>query len=182
MTPLPTSAPLAAAPTGAPSLPTPIFGPSFDHPLGFDRLFQGVRTAVRDHLHLARWGLGLGLAPLPPEVGAYWPLTGNMIVLNEAHVRAMRETASPQEFNAFVFVVLAHEYLHALGYLGEREVRQVTADVARATFGPDHLVTEVASTDLWERFPFLRRAVSDRRDGLTIVTAFDRDATASYIR
>ena len=94
----------------------------------------------------------------------------------------MRETASPQEFNAFVFVVLAHEYLHALGYLGEREVRQVTAEVALATFGPEHLVTEVATTDLWQRFPLLREAVSERTDGLTIVPSFDRDATATYIR
>ncbi len=161
---------------------TPIFGASFDRPLGFDQLFQGVRAAVRHHLHRARWGLGLGLAPLPPEVGAFWPVTGNMIVLNEAHVRVMRETASPQEFNAFVFVVLAHEYLHALGYLGEREVRQVTAEVALANFGPDHLVTQVASTDLWQRFPALRQAVSGRSDGLTIVPSFDRDATATYIR
>jgi hypothetical protein len=166
----------------AATLPTPIFGSSFDHLLGFDQLFQGVRTAVRHHLHRARWGLGLGLAPLPPEVGAYWPVTGNLIVLNEAHVRAMRESASPQEFNSFVFVVLAHEYLHALGYLDEREVREVTAEVALATFGPHHLVTEVASTDLWQRFPFLREAIPDRRDGLTIVPSFDRDATATYIR
>ncbi len=66
-------------------------------------------------------GLGLGLSNLPPYVGAYWQVTGNLIVLNEGLVAAMRANAtSPLEFNSFVYVILAHEYLHSLGYLDER--------------------------------------------------------------
>lgn len=149
----------------------------------YDRVFSVVRAAVRKVLGVERPGLGLGLSDLPPSLGAYWQVTGNIIVMNEGLVRTMQaHAASPLEFNSFVYVILAHEYLHALGYLDEGEVRRVTALVTRGAFGPDHPATRMAEGDLWRLYPFL--AYAPRGDGrrLRLVRGFDRATTDTYIR
>jgi hypothetical protein len=149
----------------------------------FDEVFPVVRLAVRQVLGRERPGLGLALSDLPPGVGAYWPVTGNLIVLNEGLLKVMRRMARSQlEFNAFVYVLLAHEYLHALGYLDETAVREVTARVTREAFGRDHLATALAEGDLWQRYPFLRLAPGGQGQRLTLVRGFDRDTTSNYIR
>ena len=158
-------------------------GARLDAPADFDQVFRVVRGAVRHVLGRERPGLGLGLSNLPPSLGAYWQVTGNLIVLNEGLVDVMRAHAtSVVEFNSFVYVVLAHEYLHALGYLDEGEVRRVTATVTRAAFGPEHPATRMAEGNLWLLYPFL--AFAPRGDGrrLKVVTRFDLATTQSYIR
>jgi hypothetical protein len=104
-------------------------------------------------------------------------------VLNEGLVDAMRAHArSPRELNSFLYVVLAHEYLHSLGYLDERAVREVTARVTRAAFGADHLATQMAEGDLWRMYPFLSFASGGNGRRLKVVTKFDLDTTDRYIR
>lgn len=150
---------------------------------GFDQIFHVVRKAVRQVIGRERPGLGLAMSDLPSGVGAYWPVTGNLIVMNEGLVATMRKMASSTlEFNSFVYVILSHEYLHALGYWGEGPVRQVTAEVTRAVFGPEHPATSMAEGDLWERFPFLRLSPGGRGRKLRMVKGFDSDTTSSYIR
>ena len=154
-----------------------------DAPADYDAVFRVVRDAVRRVLGVERPGLGLGLSDLPPQLGAYWQVTGNIIVLNEGLVEAMREHArSPLELNSFLYVILAHEYLHSLGYLDERSVREVTARVTRTAFGPDHLATLMAEGDLWRLYPFLGFARGGRGRHLKVVTKFDLDTTDRYIR
>jgi hypothetical protein len=181
----PPNAKLPAAPTlTVPEAPVPFpDGKALDRPADYDRIFRVVREAVRSTLHRERPGLGLGLSDLPPSLGAYWQVTGNLIVLNEGLVRTMEEhAASTLEFNSFVYVILAHEYLHSLGYLDEGEVRQVTAFVTRTAFGADHPATRMAQGDLWQMFPFLRFAPQGRGEHLRVVTRFDLDTTSRYIR
>jgi hypothetical protein len=152
-------------------------------PADYDAVFRVVRDAVRRVLGVERPGLGLGLSDLPPQLGAYWQVTGNIIVLNEGLVDAMREHArNPLELNSFLYVILAHEYLHSLGYLDERAVREVTARVTRTAFGPDHLATRMAEGDLWRLYPFLGFARGGRGRHLKVVTKFDLDTTDRYIR
>ena len=149
----------------------------------FDSVFRVVRGAVHHVLGIERPGLGLGLSDLPPYVGAYWQVTGNLIVLNEGLVGAMRaNAASPLEFNSFVYVILAHEYLHSLGYLDERAVRRVTAHVTRSAFGPDHPATRMAEGDLWRLYPFLAYAPGGQGRRLKVVSRFDLASTQNYIR
>ncbi|MCI4358097.1 MAG: hypothetical protein L3J95_00985 [Thermoplasmata archaeon] len=163
--------------------PAPAFVEALDSSMDFDRVFRVVRDTTRSVLGLERTGLGLALSDLPPSLGAYWPVTGNLIVLNEGLVETMRLHARTlREFNSFVFVVLAHEYLHALGYLSEREVRPVTARVARVAFGPGHPATRMAEGDMWSMYPFLQQAPSGRGQRLKIVPGFDRASTSNYIR
>lgn len=176
-----------------PSPPTPLASPSpatgfpfadeLDRARSFDAVYKVVRRAVRDHLGQERPGLGLGLADLPPSLGAYWQVTGNLIVMNDALLRMMRATAeSPRQYNSFVFVILAHEYLHALGYLDEGAVRPVTAKVARAAFGPDHPATRMAEGDMWRMFPWLQYARGGGGQTVRVVRGFDTESTDNYIR
>jgi hypothetical protein len=154
-----------------------------DAPLSYDQVFRVVRASTRRVLGLERTGLGLALSDLPSSLGAYWPVTGNLIVMNEGLVQTMRAHArSEREFNSFVYVILAHEYLHTLGYLSEAEVRPATAWVARSTFGPDHPATRMAEGNLWSLYPFLQRAPEGRGTRLRVVPDFDLAATSTYIR
>jgi len=156
---------------------------TLEGPADYDAVFRVVRDAVRRVLGIERPGLGLGLSNLPPQLGAYWQVTGNLIVMNEGLVNAMRANArDPTELNSFVFVVLAHEYLHALGYLDERSVRAVTARVTRTAFGSDHPATRMAEGDLWRMYPFLAYTTGGNGQRLKVVTKFDLDTTDRYIR
>ena len=177
--PPPPSPTAAVAPSAA---GTPLAA-RLERPADYDRVFGVVRDAVRRVLGIERPGLGLALSSLPPQLGAYWQVTGNLIVVNEGLVEAMRARAgAPVQLNSFLFVILAHEYLHALGYLDEGAVRRVTATVARGALGPDHPATRMAEGDLWTMFPFL--AYAPRGDGqrLKIVRGFDLASTQNYIR
>ena len=179
------------APSVAPKKgPTPESPPStgpfahaLDAPADYDTVFRVVRNAVRGVLGIERPGLGLGLSNLPPQLGAYWQVTGNLIVMNEGLVNAMRANArSPTELNSFLYVILAHEYLHSLGYLDEGAVREVTARVTRTAFGADHVATHMAEGDLWRLYPFLAYAPGGNGRRLKVVTKFDLDTTDRYIR
>ena len=154
-----------------------------DGPADYDAVFRVVRGAVRHVLGIERPGLGLGLSNLPPQLGAYWQVTGNLIVMNEGLVETMRLHArSPTELNSFVYVILAHEYLHSLGYLDERAVREVTAHVTRAAFGPDHPATRMAEGDIWRLYTFLATAPGGNGQRLKVVRRFDLATTDQYIR
>lgn len=146
-------------------------------------IFSIVRKAVKQVLGIERAGLSLALSNLPPNIGAYWQVTGNVIVMNETIYRGIRSVVqSREEANAFTFVILAHEYLHALGYWGEDEVRVVTLKVAQAAFGPDHIAAKLAGSNLWEYYPFLNLLPNGKGEHLRFVTRFDRDVTDNYIR
>lgn len=180
---MPAESPRRPATPDLASHPRSALARTLDHPADFDAVFRVVRDAVRQVLGIERPGLGLGLSNLPPQLGAYWQVTGNLIVMNEGLVDAMRANAeSPTELNSFVYVILAHEYLHSLGYLDERAVREVTARVTRTAFGPDHPATRMAEGDLWRLYPFLAYAPGGNGRRLKVVTKFDLDTTDRYIR
>jgi hypothetical protein len=168
---------------GAPSKERYPFAGALDRRTDYDGVFRVVRNSVRKVLKLERTGLGLGLANLPPGLGAFWQLTGNMIVLNDGCVRVMRAvTKSNLEFNSFIYVMLLHEYLHSLGYIGEERNRAVTAWVTRKCFGPDHPASRMADGDLWEMYPVLRFAPTGDGQRVRVVPKFDMAATSAYIR
>ncbi|HYA56982.1 MAG TPA: hypothetical protein VEH57_00725 [Thermoplasmata archaeon] len=181
--PTPRPSPPPASPPEGPVPLRPELARRLESPASYDAIFQVVREAVRRVLGIERPGLGLGLSDLPPGLGAYWQVTGNLIVMNEGLVEVMRDRAgSPAEFNSFVYVILAHEYLHALGYLDERSVRQVTARVTRTAFGPNHIATRMAEGDLWRLYPFLAYAPGGHGRHLRVVPRFDLATTDQYIR
>ena len=84
----------------------------------------------------------LFLDDLPLQLGAYYPIGTNNIVLNRSLVEIVEASVcSKQTVNALVYNLLLHEYLHALGEYSEAEVRRMVVEVASKCFGEQHIAT-----------------------------------------
>jgi hypothetical protein len=117
---------------------------------GFSEVWEIVKDTVKDALGEHRVGMMLFLDDLPLQLGAYHPLGTNNIVLNRTLVQiAEAATKSKRLVNAFVYNMLVHEYLHALGHISEREVRPLVYQVSKKCFGEDHVVTKLAEKSPW---------------------------------
>jgi hypothetical protein len=171
------SSPSANGPTGWPTL-----GQRLDQARNYDDVFAVVRESVRRVLGKERVGLGLGLSELPAQIGAYWQVTGNIIILNERLIRVLDATEPQAQRTAFLYVVILHEYLHSLGFLDERTDRQVVARVSTQALGEEHAAAKLARGDLWEIFPQLRSAGTGDGQRVKIVRGFDSESTNRYIR
>ena len=92
----------------------------------------------------------LFLDDLPLHLGAYHPLGTNNIVLNRILVQIVEvATKSKHRVNAFVYSLLLHEYLHALGHVPEAEVLSLVHRISRNCFGEDHIITRLAEKSPW---------------------------------
>ena len=142
-------------------------------------IFEVVKRAVKQSLNRERGGLMLYLGDLPVQVGAFHGVGSNGIVLNKRLLRLI-SFRSVTELNSYVFMLLLHEYLHSLGYIGERQVRKLVYDICRESFGKDHPATQFAYSPPVPRIPpsELQPGNADRQ--LEIVKDFDR-SNLSYI-
>jgi len=121
-----------------------------DEAEGFSGVWEIVKETVKVTLGEQRFGMLLFLDDLPLHLGAYHPLGTNNIVLNRSLVNiAEAVTKSRKMVNAFVYSLLTHEYLHALGHVSETEVRSLVYDVSKACFGAGHIVTTLAEKSPW---------------------------------
>lgn len=117
---------------------------------GFSEVWEIVKDTVEDSLGEHRRGMMLFLDNLPLHLGAYHPLGTNNIVLNRTLVEIVEAaTKSKRLVNAFVYSMLVHEYLHALGHVPEAEVRRLVYEISRECFGEDHIVTRLAEKSPW---------------------------------
>jgi len=117
---------------------------------GFSGVWEIVKDTVKVTLGKHRLGMLLFLDDLPLHLGAYHQLGTNNIVLNRSLVNIVEAvTKSKKLVNAFVYSILTHEYLHALGYVSEAKVRSLVYDVSRECFGEDHIVTKLAEETPW---------------------------------
>ena len=120
----------------------------------FGDVFELVKKSAERSLGLRRAGLMLYLAKLPKHIGAYHTMGTNGIVMNRTILDMITHGAkSLREINSYVYSILLHEYLHALGYMEERDVRKLVYDVSLETFGPDHPATQIASRGPGAMFP-----------------------------
>jgi hypothetical protein len=95
----------------------------------------------------------LFLDDLPLQIGAYYPIGTNNIVLNRRLVEIAEVAVKDKKLiNALVYNLLLHEYLHALGELSEVGVRQKVVTVAEKCFGDEHMVTVLAKKSPWILF------------------------------
>lgn len=123
----------------------------------FDEALELVKSAVYKKFKMHRAGLSLILQVMPTNLGAYHILGSNVIVVNSYVLAAIKKiSGSEAEYNAYVFMVLAHEYLHSLGIVDENTVRQMTYDLCKAALGDDHSSTKMAKEDPSSLFPQLR--------------------------
>jgi len=117
---------------------------------GLGDVWEIVKDSVKDSLGEHRVGMMLFLDNLPLQLGAYHPLGTNNIVLNRTLVQIVEAaTKSKRLVNAFVYSLLVHEYLHALGYVSEAEVRPLVYRVSKECFGEEHIVTRLAEKSPW---------------------------------
>jgi hypothetical protein len=133
---------------------------------GFDRIFEMVKAATERSLGLHRAGLTLVLGDISNDVGAYHQMGSNTIVMNRNLLRIVQKLSkSRARVNSYVFMILTHEYLHALGYESDQRVRELARQVARDFFGDRHLSGEMAVKPLDRFFPDLPKFTSFRDKG-----------------
>ena len=117
---------------------------------GFREVWEIVKETVKVSLGQHRLGMLLFLDDLPLNIGAYHSLGTNNIVLNRTLLNIVETvTKSKKLVNAFVYSILTHEYLHALGYVSASQVRSLVYDVSKQCFGDDHIVTKLAEKTPW---------------------------------
>jgi len=117
---------------------------------GFSGVWEIAKDTVKDSLNEHRKGMLLFLDDLPLRVGAYHPLGTNNMVLNRTLIHIVEAaTNSKKLVNAFIYSLLVHEYLHALGHVPEAEVRSLVYRISRECFGVDHIVTRLAEKSPW---------------------------------
>jgi hypothetical protein len=121
-----------------------------DNAQGYSEVWAIVKKNVQTVLNKERRGMLLFLDDLPLRLGAYHPLGTNNIVLNRALVQVVEAaTESKKLLNAFVYTILLHEYLHALGMVREAEVRLLVYKISRECFGDEHIATQLAKSGPW---------------------------------
>jgi len=150
--------------------------------------FEIVKEAVRKSEGRSRAGLMLGLqelgASLDGFIGAYYPISSNIIVVNKTPIRRITETNS-KLLKSYLFHVLLHEYIHSLGFLDEQITRQKTYEISKNIFGEKHAVTQL-STDIKQFFPNLVYPVygwlpQNEFPAIELVQGFDKSSTNPYI-
>lgn len=117
---------------------------------GFKQVWEIVKETVKVFLGKQRLGMLLFLDDLPLHLGAYHQLGTNNIVLNRSLLNIVETITKSQKLvNAFVYSILTHEYLHALGHVSEVEVRSLVYDISKHCFGKNHVVTSLAEKTPW---------------------------------
>lgn len=121
-----------------------------DDARGYSEVWRIVKDNVKAVLKRQRRGMMLFLDDMPLRLGAYHPLGTNNIVLNRTLVQIVETTTkSRMLLNAFVYTLLLHEYLHALGYVRESEVRMLVYKISKASLGEGHVALKLAELGPW---------------------------------
>jgi hypothetical protein len=121
-----------------------------DEAEGFSGVWELVKETVKVTLGEHRLGMLLFLDDLPLHLGAYHQVGTNNIVLNRSLLTIVETvTKSKKLVNAFVYSILTHEYLHALGHISEAEVHSLVYGISKRCFGEDHIVTTLAEKTPW---------------------------------
>jgi hypothetical protein len=144
----------------------------------FSGVWEVVKDTVKDYSGEYRGGMLLFLDDLPLRLGAYHPLGTNNIVLNRTLIHTIEAAGKPKGFvNAFIYNLLAHEYLHALGHIPEAEVRSAVYDISRASFGEEHPVTRLAEKSPWALLRDIPlNLIAPKRQAMEVVRDFEKES------
>jgi len=150
--------------------------------------FEDVKLAVKKIEGRSRAGLMLGLQELGTSpggfIGAYFPVSSNIIVINKTPLRRIIDT-NLKLFKPYIFHVLLHEYIHSLGFLDERITERKTYEISKKHFGENHIITQLAF-DMKKFFPNLVYPhygwlPPKKIPSIELVYGFDRSNTTNYI-
>jgi hypothetical protein len=154
----------------------PTYGSKLDEAQGFSEIWKLVKLTVQKSLGEHRVGMMLFLDDLPLHMGAYHPLGTNNIVLNRALIELVEGTTkSRRVVNAFIYTLLLHEYLHALGHIPESEVSSMVYQISKESFGEYSPVSDMAKGGLrsiLSNIPVNNVSLSKR--SMEIVRDFDK--------
>ncbi|MDH7517951.1 MAG: hypothetical protein QHH19_06375 [Candidatus Thermoplasmatota archaeon] len=151
-------------------------------------IFETVKEAVRRNEGRSRAGLMLGLQELGASfdgfIGAYHPVTSNIIVLNKTPLRRIIQT-NKKLLKPYIFHILLHEYIHALGFLDEYTTQKKTYEISKKYFGEKHIVTQL-SADIKKFLPNIVHLLHgwmppEDSTKIELVQGFDRSSTNFYI-
>ncbi len=150
-------------------------------------IFESVKDVVHRRERMSRAGLMLGLQELgsSPQgfLGAYYPVSSNIIVMNKSPLKRILDT-DKNLFSPYSFHVLLHEYLHSLGFIDEQTTRQKTYELCMKEFGSEHLATEF-SRNMEKFLPNLIYPqygwAPEKEAPIELVKGFDRSSTWQYI-
>lgn len=164
--------------------PSDRFSQELDNAKNYAEVWRIVKSTVKYSMCKTRSHMMLFLDYLPLQLGAYYPVGTNNIVLNRALVDVVEtKITSKATINALVYNLLLHEYLHALGEMSEVTVRQQVVEVAKKSFGEEHQATLLARKSPWmllKDFPLETFAMSQAPKGnMEIVKDFE--STGKYI-
>jgi hypothetical protein len=147
----------------------------------FNEAFELVKSAVDKKFKMHRAGLSLVLQVLPTQLGAYHILGSNMIIVNKRILDIIKSKKSLLEYNAYLFMVLCHEYLHSFGIMDETQVRRMTYDLCGSLLGENHSASLMARDQPWKVFPELQLHQTNKFENtFEIIKNFDK-TTQSYI-
>ena len=147
----------------------------------FNDVFELVKSSVDAKFKMHRAGLSLVLQVLPTQLGAYHILGSNMIIMNKRILDIIKSKKSLLEYNAYLFMVLCHEYLHSFGIIDENKVRKMTLDLCYSLLGKEHPASLMAQHQPWKIFPELQLYHSNTIEKTyEIIKNFDR-SSHSYI-
>lgn len=149
----------------------------------FDQVFELVKRSAEESLGLHRAGLTLVLGDLTNDIGAYHGMGSNSIVMNRNIMKIVwHSTRSRAKRNAYVYMILLHEYLHSLGFEDETQVRALSKRISDKFLGERHLVADMVTRPLNEIFPLVSQYAGFRDKGqYETVSRFDSSSTP-YIK
>jgi hypothetical protein len=160
---------------------TPQFSGDLDKATSYAAVWQIVQQTAEYALGKRRNCMMLFLDDLPLGLGAYYPVGTNNIVLNRALVDVVEtKIADKATVNALIYNLLLHEYLHALGQMSEVGVRAEVVEVAKRSFGEEHIATVMARKSPWMLLKDLPLgAIPNRKRAMEIVSDFEK--TGRYV-
>jgi len=150
--------------------------------------FEDVKKVVNKFEGRTRAGLMLGFQELGSTlngfIGAYFPVSSNIIVINKTPIRRLIET-NPNLIKPYGFHILLHEYIHSLGFLDEEYTRLKTYEISKRHFGENHIITQLA-INMKKYLPNLVYPVQgwippENFPPIEIIKGFDRSNTDYYI-
>jgi len=143
-------------------------------------IFNLVKDVVERSMGMRRTGLMLGLLDLSPDIGAFFQVGSNFIMMNRGLLNMVKTSKDKSLINAYIFHILLHEYIHSLGCLDEKKTQALTYKITKGYLGEEHLATKMAErgiTSVIPKYGF----VNSNRDDIELVKDFETE-NISYIR
>ena len=119
--------------------------------------FELAKRLVAEYLGLDQAGLLLGLAELglynKGFIGAYYQPDANVIIINQMALSRLKQQRKDL-YNTYLFHIILHEYVHAVGVYDEAETRKIVLELSQHYFGPAHDATVMAK-DMSHFLPYV---------------------------